>query len=257
MPHTIDEKKAAFARILQIMDELRAGCPWDRKQTIETLRLLTIEEVYELTGAIDSGNWDDIKEELGDVLLHIVFYAKIGDEQNRFDIADVINSLCEKLIIRHPHIYGDVKVQDEHEVSANWEKIKGKQKKKHLLSGVPDGLPAMVKAYRVQDKAKQVGFEWDNMHQVWDKVEEEMREFKEAATAEEREKEFGDILFSLVNYARMSGLDPEAALEKTNRKFINRFNEMEKRATDAGRSLHDMTLDEMDAIWNAVKPLYP
>lgn len=253
------EKLAAFERLLIIMDELREQCPWDRKQTFQTLRNLTIEEVYELGDAILNEDLEEIKEELGDLLLHMVFYAKLGDEQGAFDIADALNGVCEKLIVRHPHIYGDVTVADEEEVKKNWEQIKlaeGKKsgKKKSVLSGVPVSLPAMVKAYRMQDKTKQVGFEWENAEQVWEKVEEEIAEFKEAVDEdlgqEAMEDEFGDILFSLVNYARYKGIDPETALEKVNRKFKKRFEYIEEKAPKA---LTEMTLEEMDLLWNEAK----
>ena len=253
------EKLAAFERLLIIMDEFREQCPWDRKQTFQTLRNLTIEEVYELGDAILNEDLEEIKEELGDLLLHMVFYAKLGDEQGAFDIADALNGVCEKLIVRHPHIYGDVTVADEEEVKKNWEQIKlaeGKKsgKKKSVLSGVPVSLPAMVKAYRMQDKTKQVGFEWENAEQVWEKVEEEIAEFKEAVDEdlgqEAMEDEFGDILFSLVNYARYKGIDPETALEKVNRKFKKRFEYIEEKAPKA---LTEMTLEEMDLLWNEAK----
>lgn len=253
------EKLAAFERLLIIMDELREQCPWDRKQTFQTLRNLTIEEVYELGDAILNEDLEEIKEELGDLLLHMVFYAKLGDEQGAFDIADALNAVCEKLIVRHPHIYGDVTVADEEEVKKNWEQIKlaeGKKagKKKSVLSGVPVSLPAMVKAYRMQDKTKQVGFEWENAEQVWAKVEEEIAEFKEAVDdnlgQEAMEDEFGDILFSLVNYARYKGIDPETALEKVNRKFKKRFEYIEEKAPKA---LTEMSLEEMDLLWDEAK----
>ena len=249
--------KEAFGRLLDIMDDLREKCPWDKKQTIHTLRNLTIEETYELADAITDNDYKGVKEEIGDLLLHMVFYAKIGDEQNKFDIADALNGVCEKLIHRHPHIYGDVSVSDEEEVKANWEKLKLKEGKKSVLQGVPKTLPAMVKAYRIQEKAKQVGFEWENKDDVWKKVEEELTEFKEAQetlTHKEVEKEFGDILFSLINYARFIKVEPESALELTNKKFIKRFQKMEQDAIADGKKLADMTLDEMDEIWNKIKP---
>lgn len=245
-----------FLRLVQIMDELREKCPWDKKQTIETLRQLTIEETYELTDAITDKDWKGIKEELGDILLHIVFYAKIGAEENKFTLEEVINGVCEKLIYRHPHIYGDVKVNDEEDVKRNWEKLKLKEGKKSVLSGVPKSLPSTVKAMRLQEKAKQVGFEWDTKEQVWDKVEEEQQELKEAIASGNRdhmEDELGDVFFSLINYARFLGLDAENALERTNKKFISRFNKMEEEAVSSGKPLQDMTLEEMDAIWNKVK----
>lgn len=238
------------------MDELREQCPWDRKQTIHSLRTLTIEETYELADAITDENWKGIKEELGDMLLHILFYAKIGTEQKQFTLPEVMNDICEKLIFRHPHIYGDVTVTDEEEVKRNWEKLKRKEGKTSVLSGVPPSLPAMVKATRIQDKARQVGFEWDNIEDVWIKVEEEIGELKEAIQLNCKEKideEFGDVLFSLVNYARFLQVDPEGVLEKTNKKFICRFQEMETIASAQGKKLDNLSLTEMDAIWNEVK----
>ena len=250
------EYASSFQRLQDIMNELREKCPWDKKQTIHSLRIQTIEELYELADAITEENWQGIKEELGDLLLHIVFYSKIGEEQNEFTISDVIQTVCDKLVSRHPHIYGDVKVQDEEEVKQNWEKIKLKEGRKSVLGGVPNALPAMVKALRLQDKAKQIGFEWDNAAQVYEKVEEEMAELKEALaekSQEEVEEEFGDLLFSLVNYARFINVDPENALEKTNKKFKYRFEQMELLAQADGKMLHDMDLEEMDALWNKVK----
>ncbi|MCL4105765.1 UNVERIFIED_CONTAM: hypothetical protein GTU68_028642 [Idotea baltica] len=246
----MDEKLKAFERLLDIMDDLREKCPWDRKQTIESLRMLTIEETYELADAILNNNLEEVKEEIGDLMLHVVFYAKIADEKGAWDISDALNAVCEKLIHRHPHIYSDVKVKDEEEVKQNWEKLKLKEGKKSVLSGVPVSLPAMVKAYRMQEKTKQVGFEWENAGQVWEKVEEEIQEFKEAKTPEEAEDEFGDILFSLINYARFKGIDPETALEKVNRKFKSRFEYIEK---NADRPLEEMNLAEMDDLWNEAK----
>jgi MazG family protein len=246
----------AFERLVKIMDDLREKCPWDKKQTIESLRQLTIEETYELADSITDTNWKGIKEELGDLLLHIVFYAKIGTEQNQFTLQEVINGVCEKLIFRHPHIYGDVKVEDEEEVKRNWEKLKIKEGKKSVLGGVPVSLPSMVKAMRLQEKAKQVGFEWENKEQVWEKVEEEKAELFEAiATGDpnKMEDELGDVFFSLVNYARFLNLDAENALERTNKKFINRFNKMELAAQSTGKPLQEMTLEEMDTIWNQIK----
>ncbi|MFN5400855.1 MAG: nucleoside triphosphate pyrophosphohydrolase [Bacteroidota bacterium] len=258
-----EQQLAAFSRLLDIMDDLREKCPWDRKQTMESLRILTIEEMYELAEAITQYDMGSIKEELGDLLLHIIFYAKIADEQHQFDIGSLINQLCEKLIVRHPHIYGNVSVNNEEEVKQNWEAIKQRtstKEKKGLLSGVPAALPALVKAYRMQDKAKQVGFEWDNTEQVWNKVEEELGELKEAinqGTDLERKKEFGDVLFALVNYARFIHVDPEAALADTNNKFYNRFTLMEDKASEKGLQLKDMTLAQMDALWNETKRVFP
>ncbi len=244
----------AFARLLKIMDELREQCPWDRKQTFQSLRNLTIEETYELADALLEENVTDIKEEIGDLMLHLVFYAKIADEKGAFDISDALNAVCDKLIKRHPHIYGEVKVADEEEVKRNWEKLKLQEGKKSVLQGVPTSLPAMIKAYRMQDKAKQVGFEWETAEQVWGKVEEEIAELQEAVEQdfpfEKREEEFGDVLFSLVNYARFIGVDPETALERVNRKFKKRFEYIE---AHADKDLNDMTLAEMDALWNEAK----
>jgi XTP/dITP diphosphohydrolase len=238
------------------MDELREQCPWDKKQTIDTLRPLTIEETYELADAITDHDWKGIKEELGDMLLHLLFYAKIGSEENQFTLQEVIEGISAKLVHRHPHIYGDVKVADEEDVKRNWEKLKMKEGKKSVLSGVPPSLPAIVKATRIQEKAKQVGFEWDKKEDVWKKVEEEMGELQEAITGgkqAEIEDEFGDVLFSLANYARFLHIDAEGSLEKTNKKFIRRFQEMESVAISSGKELSAMTLEEMDAIWNQVK----
>ena len=250
----------AFLRLVTIMDDLREKCPWDKKQTIQSLRQMTIEETYELVDAITEEDWKGIKEELGDMLLHIVFYAKIGSEQKQFELEEVINGVCEKLITRHPHIYGDVKVNDAEDVKKNWEKIKLKEGKKSVIGGVPKSLPAMVKAMRLQEKAKQVGFEWDNKEQVWEKVEEEMDELKEAigiGSQDKMEEEFGDVVFSLINYARFLQMDAENALEKTNKKFIHRFTQMEEKALQSGKNLNDMTLQEMDAIWNLIKQQRP
>lgn len=252
-----DSKLLAFGRLLKIMDELREQCPWDRKQTLQSLRHLTIEETYELADAILENNLDELKGEIGDLMLHMVFYSKIADEQGAFNIEDVLNFLCEKLIRRHPHIYADTKVENEEDVKANWEKIKLQEGKKSILSGVPKSLPAIVKAFRIQEKAKQVGFEWENKEQVFDKVNEEMSELQEVVQStipnqEKLEEEFGDLLFSLVNYARFLNVDPELALEKTNRKFIKRFQYIEK---NAPKKLEDMSLDEMDALWNEAKKI--
>ncbi|MCX6292110.1 MAG: nucleoside triphosphate pyrophosphohydrolase [Bacteroidetes bacterium] len=254
------EKGIAFEKLLAIMDELREKCPWDKKQTMESLRHLTIEETYELADSILNENRTEIKKELGDLLLHIVFYAKIADEQNSFDIKNVIDSLCEKLIHRHPHIYGDVKVNDEEDVKRNWEQLKLKEGKTSVLEGVPLALPAMVKASRIQDKAKGAGFDWEKSEQVWEKVEEEISEFRSEVEStnpskEKIESEFGDVLFSLINYARFLDINPEDALEKTNKKFIRRFQYIEAEAAKAGKSLHDMTLAEMDVYWNEAKKL--
>ena len=248
----------SFSRLISIMDELREKCPWDRKQTIQTLRQLTIEETYELADAITDEDWQGIKEELGDLLLHIIFYARIGKEQNRFTLEEVINGICEKLITRHPHIYGDEKVSSEEDVKKNWEKLKLKEGKQSVLSGVPLSLPAMVKAMRLQEKARQVGFEWENTNQVWEKVEEEMAELQEAVSANNKaniEEEFGDLVFSLINYARFLQLDAENALEKTNKKFTSRFKKMEEKALKDGKNIREMTLQEMDAIWDSIKKM--
>src|SRR6188472_947199 len=249
----------SFLRLVSIMDELREKCPWDRKQTIQTLRHMTIEETFELVDAITDEDWNGIKEELGDLLLHIIFYSKIGVEQNKFTLEEVINGISEKLISRHPHIYSDVKVNDEEDVKRNWEKLKLKEGKKSILSGVPKSLPATVKAMRLQEKAKQVGFEWENKDQVWEKVEEEMGELQSAGQDDQAiehkkvEGEFGDLIFSLINYARFLRVDAENALEVTNKKFIRRFSQMEEEATKSGKDLADMTLLEMDSIWNSIK----
>lgn len=255
----MNEKLQAFDRLLTIMDELRAQCPWDKKQTIESLRHLTIEETYELSEAIIKGNMDELKKELGDIMLHLVFYAKIASETNTFDITDVLNSICDKLIFRHPHIYGDVTVKDEEEVKANWEQLKLKEGKKSVLEGVPKGLPSLVKASRIQDKARGVGFDWDNANQVWDKVHEELNEFKAEvdsnAPLAKIENEFGDLLFSLINYARFININPEDALEKTNQKFINRFTYLEAESKKDGKDLKTMSLTEMDEYWNKAKQL--
>jgi len=248
----------AFDRLLNIMDDLRAQCPWDKKQTLESLRHLTIEETYELGDAILNNDLNEIKKELGDLLLHIVFYAKIGSETQDFDIADVCNEICEKLIHRHPHIYGDVQVKDEEEVKQNWEKLKLKEGKKSVLEGVPQGLPALVKASRIQDKAKGVGFDWEEPHQVWDKVQEELSELQaEVADRNQQsiEAEFGDVLFSMINYARFLNVNPEDALERTNKKFIKRFQYLESKAAEIGKPLSEMTLAEMDVFWNEAKKL--
>jgi MazG family protein len=252
----MDTTGKEFLRLVQIMDELREKCPWDKKQTVQTLRQLTIEETYELADAISGNDFKSIKEELGDLLLHIVFYAKIGAEQNQFTLEEVINGVCEKLIHRHPHIYGDVQVNDEEDVKRNWEKLKLKEGKTSVLGGVPKALPSMVKAMRLQEKAKQVGFEWDTREQVWEKVEEENKELLEAVASgdvDKMEDELGDVFFSLVNFARFLQVDAENALERTNKKFISRFTKMEAEALKEGKQLHDMSLQEMDAVWNRIK----
>ncbi len=245
-----------FLRLVEIMDELREKCPWDKKQTIESLRQLTIEETYELVDAITDSDWKNIKEELGDLMLHLVFYAKIADEKNEFNIGSVIDGVCDKLITRHPHIYGDVKLENEEEVKQNWEKIKLKEGKKSVLSGVPKSLPALVKAIRIQEKSKQVGFEWENAGQVWEKVTEEIDELKlavESKNISDIEDEMGDVLFSLVNYARFLNVDAENALERTNKKFMHRFSKMEAYAAKEQKLLHDMDLVTLDRLWNWAK----
>jgi XTP/dITP diphosphohydrolase len=252
-------KLQAFDRLLTIMDELREQCPWDKKQTLESLRHLTIEETYELSDSILEGNLPEVKKELGDLALHIVFYARIASETGQFDIADVLNGICDKLINRHPHIYGDVQADTEEKVKQNWEQLKLKEGNKSVLGGVPVSLPALVKAMRIQEKARSAGFDWEEKNQVWEKVEEEMQEFQQAFAneshlqLEEAEKEFGDLLFSLVNYARFVNINPETALERTNKKFIKRFNYLEAEAKKAGKSLQDMTLAEMDIYWEEAK----
>lgn len=256
--NTRQQQLDAFGRLLDIMDDLREKCPWDKKQTLQTLRHLTIEETYELGDAILDNDLDEVKKELGDLLLHLVFYAKIGSETGDFDIADVANSICEKLIHRHPHIYGDVVVENEEEVKQNWEKLKLKEGKKSVLEGVPKGLPALVKASRIQDKAKGVGFDWEESSQVWEKVQEELAEFHDEVQSGDNDKieaEFGDVLFSLINYARFININPEDALERTNKKFIKRFTYLESKAGELGKSLQDMTLAEMDVFWNEAKKL--
>ena len=257
--HTAPE---AFERLLDVLNTLRIECPWDRKQTMESLRHLTIEELYELTDAILEKDYQEIKKELGDILMHLVFYAKIADEENQFNIVDVLNAVCDKLITRHPHIYSDTQVKDDEEVKQNWESIKLKEGNKSVLQGVPQSLPALVKAYRIQDKVRGVGFDWDDKTEVWNKVEEELAEFKAefdlktgAIDQEKAEAEFGDLLFSLINYARHIGINPENALEKTNKKFIHRFTYLEAKAAENGQVLKDMTLEEMDVYWNEAKKL--
>jgi len=253
----------AFERLLEVLNTLRIECPWDRKQTMETLRHLTIEETYELADAILDKDLPEIKKELGDIMMHLVFYARIAEENNDFNIVDVLNGVCDKLINRHPHIYGDVAVDNEEDVKRNWEQIKLKEGNTSVLGGVPASLPALVKAYRIQDKARGVGFDWEDKTQVWEKVEEELEEFKrelditkeEVIDIERAEGEFGDLLFSLINYARFLGINPENALEKTNKKFIQRFTHLENRAKENGKELKDMTLEEMDVYWNEAKQL--
>ncbi|MDP2388095.1 MAG: nucleoside triphosphate pyrophosphohydrolase [Bacteroidota bacterium] len=256
----MEAQKEAFARLLKIMDELRTQCPWDMKQTMDSLRYLTIEEMYELSDAIIEKDMPEIKKELGDILLHIVFYSKIASETNSFTITDVINSLCDKMVERHPHIYGDVKVENEEEVKRNWEQIKLKSGNKSVLGGVPKGLPALVKSMRIQEKARGVGFDWEHKEQVWEKVNEELQEFKyEVETnpdnADKLEDEFGDVMFALINYARFNKINPEDALERTNRKFIKRFQYMERKITEQGKQLSDCKLEEMDKYWNEAKKL--
>ncbi len=253
----------AFERLLAVLNTLRTECPWDRKQTMETLRHLSIEEMYELGDAILDNDLSEVKKELGDLMMHLVFYARIAEEQGAFDIVDVLNGVCEKLISRHPHIYGDIDVNDEDDVKRNWEQIKLGEGNKSVLAGVPHSLPALVKAYRIQDKVRGVGFDWEEKAQVWQKVEEELSEFKRefdvtqaaAIDTEKAEAEFGDLLFSLVNYARFVGINPENALERTNKKFIKRFSHLEARAKEVGKPLNEMTLSEMDVFWEEAKKL--
>ena len=255
----MDKRLEAFQRLLNIMDDLRAQCPWDKKQTMQSLRHLTIEETYELGDAILDNDLQEVKKELGDLLLHIVFYAKIGSETGDFDIADVANGVCDKLIIRHPHIYGDVKVDNEEDVKRNWEKIKLKEGNKSVLGGVPKSLPALVKASRIQDKAAGVGFDWDNIDDVFAKVKEEIEELHAEVKAQKHtaiEAEFGDVLFSLINYARFLKVNPEDALERTNKKFIARFQYLERKASESGKSLRDMTLAEMETYWQEAKGVF-
>ncbi|MCT4581032.1 MAG: nucleoside triphosphate pyrophosphohydrolase [Flavobacteriales bacterium] len=254
--NSIEDKLKAFERLLGIMEDLRAKCPWDKKQTFESLSYLTIEETYELTDAILEKNLDEIKGEIGDLMLHMVFYSKLGSEVGAFDVADVLNTVCDKLVERHPHIYGDVVAETEEEVKANWEKIKIKKNKKSVLAGVPKSLPSMVKATRIQEKARGVGFDWDQKEQVFEKVQEEFKELHteiNEGSQEKIEAEFGDVLFSLINYARFIGVDPESALEKTNKKFIQRFQYLEEGAKAEGKEISSMTLDEMNAYWEAAK----
>jgi len=252
----MNTRAESFEKLVQIMDQLREKCPWDRKQTIQSLRQMTLEESYELVDAITENDWKSIREELGDLLLHIVFYSKIAAEQNQFTIEDVVNGISQKLIDRHPHIYGNVEVQNDEDVKRNWEKLKLKEGKRSILSGVPKTLPALIKAMRLQEKAKQVGFEWENKEQVWEKVKEEENELMQAISENNQqmiEEEFGDLVFSLVNFARFLNIDAENALEITNKKFINRFTQMEEKAIGSGKNLKDMSLEEMDSIWNQIK----
>jgi XTP/dITP diphosphohydrolase len=259
----MDPRLIAFERLLNIMDDLRAKCPWDQKQTFESLRHLTIEETYELSDAILKGDKNEIKKEIGDILLHLVFYSKLGSETNDFNITDVINSLCEKMIFRHPHIYGDVKVENSEEVIQNWEKLKQKEGNKGALSGVPNSMPSLLKALRIQDKARAIGFDWDEPKQVWEKVQEELNELQVEVNTKDSvtdnttkiENEFGDVFFALINYARFLKVNPEDALEKTNKKFISRFNYMEQKILAQGKALADCSLTEMDIFWNEAKKL--
>lgn len=262
-PVTATSPSSAFERLLTIMNTLREQCPWDQKQTMESLRHLTIEETYELSDAILAGDVQEIRKELGDIMLHLVFYARIASETKQFSITEVLNGICDKLISRHPHIYGDISVKDEAEVKRNWEQLKLKEGNKSVLGGVPSSLPALIKASRIQEKARGVGFDWEEKSQVWEKVEEEMQEFKDEFNAtsaekidlEKAESEFGDLLFSLINYARFININPEDALEKTNKKFIKRFQHLESKAQELGKSLKEMSLAEMDVFWNEAKKL--
>ena len=251
--NTKAQKLEAFSQLLDIMDDLREKCPWDQKQDLQSLRHLTLEEVYELSDALLQEDLPEIKKELGDVLLHLVFYAKIGSEKNSFDIADVINSLNDKLIFRHPHIYGDVEVKDEEEVKQNWEKLKLKEGNKSVLSGDTKGTPSLIKAFRIQDKVKGIGFEFPNAEDAWKKVEEELEEFHAETNLEKKEMELGDVFFSLVNYARISGINPDSALERTNNKFITRFQKMENLALDKNLKLENLSLEQMDLLWEEAK----
>jgi XTP/dITP diphosphohydrolase len=260
-PATQSTAPLAFQRLLDVLYTLRVECPWDKKQTMESLRHLTIEEMYELTDAILDQDYPEIKKELGDVLMHLIFYARIAEEENRFTLVEVLNAICDKLISRHPHIYGDISVDNDEQVKSNWEALKLKEGNKSVLSGVPKGLPALVKAYRIQDKVRGVGFDWEDKKEVWKKVEEELKEFKAefnledhtAIDTEKAEAEFGDLLFSLINYARHVGINPENALERTNKKFIHRFTYIEQKALENKQQLQDMTLEEMDVYWNEAK----
>jgi len=257
--HSTEEKLKAFERLLKVMDELREKCPWDREQTLESLRNLTIEETYELADAIIDQDLEEVRKELGDLMLHIVFYSKIGSEKGAFDVADVLNGICDKLVFRHPHVFGELKVKDAEEVLENWEELKMKEGNRSVLAGVPVSLPAMIKAHRIQDKVRAVGFDWDHREQVWDKVSEEIQEVKhELNNGQEHEKmeeEIGDLLFSVVNAARLYDIEPETALERTNRKFIKRFKYLEAKALEMNRSLKEMSLVEMEAIWQEAKSI--
>lgn len=257
--HSTEEKLKAFERLLHIMDELREKCPWDREQTLESLRNLTIEETYELADAIMDHDMEEVRKELGDLMLHIVFYSKIGAEEGVFDVADVLNGICDKLVFRHPHVFGDTKVKGSEEVLENWEELKMKEGNRSVLSGVPVSLPAMIKAHRIQDKVRAVGFDWDEKEQVWDKVTEEINEVKyELMNGQDKTKtedEIGDLLFSIINAARLYDVEPETALERTNRKFIHRFKHLEKKALELGKSLKEMSLAEMEAIWQEAKSI--
>lgn len=257
--HSIEEKLKAFERLLEVMDELREKCPWDREQTLESLRNLTIEETYELADAIIDQDLVEIRKELGDLMLHIVFYSKIGSEKGAFDIADVLNGVCDKLVFRHPHVFGETKVKDAGEVLENWEELKMKEGNRSVLAGVPVSLPAMIKAHRIQDKVRAIGFDWDRREQVWDKVNEELQEVKyELNNGQDHEKmedEIGDLLFSVINAARLYKIEPETALERTNRKFIKRFKYLESKALEMNRSLKEMNLEEMEAIWQEAKSI--
>lgn len=251
----MDERLIAFKRLLDVMDDLREKCPWDKKQTFESLRHLTIEETYELADAILDQDMQELKGEIGDLFLHLVFYCKLGQEQNEFDVTSVLNQICDKLIHRHPHIYGDTEASTEEEVKANWEKLKLKEGKKSVLEGVPKSLPAMVKSARIQEKVKGIGFDWDTKDQVWEKVQEELHEFKVEvdSNSEKMEEEFGDLLFSLINYSRFIGINPENALERTNKKFTHRFQEMERLVADKSETISDLTLTQLDVYWEQAK----
>ncbi|MDX2430344.1 MAG: nucleoside triphosphate pyrophosphohydrolase [Bacteroides sp.] len=257
--HSTEEKLKAFERLLNIMDDLREKCPWDKEQTLESLRNLTIEETYELADAIMDHDMEEVRKELGDLMLHIVFYSKIGSEEGKFDVADVLNGICDKLVFRHPHVFGDTKVKGSGEVLENWEELKMKEGNRSVLSGVPISLPAMIKSHRIQDKVRAVGFDWDHRDQVWDKVNEELNEVKyELMNGQDKtktENEIGDLLFSIINAARLYDVEPETALERTNRKFIKRFKYLEQKSQEMGRSLKEMSLEEMEAIWEEAKSI--